>query len=219
MVNYKDDEYHQKRHPEFLNSNLISKAWSEFAHLEYFNGLNNDDIILEFGGGLGNNLFHLAKTHKVFMVEPSDLGRKNAEKFGVKTVSSIPELKKLNSDKFDIVLCRHVLEHVDNPLQTLIDLKALLKPNGELILVLPFEKKTRPVRNEIDFHLFCWTPRTAVNLLKSAKFEVVKWNYNLFTGKRLFLPIYKLFGVKYYRFCMKLTGLVFNSKELLLRAK
>ncbi|MBV5312535.1 MAG: class I SAM-dependent methyltransferase [Prolixibacteraceae bacterium] len=173
-IDYKSDQYHKDRHPEFLKSETLTKAWSEFAFNEYFKGEIKKDI-LEFGGGLGHNLIYLANKSDIWMIEPSDLGRKYAEKFGIKTASSIPDLKLSNSGKYDIILCRHVLEHVDNPLQVLLDLKSLLKPDGELILVLPVETKAKPVRNEIDFHQFCWTPRTAINLLKNAEFEDIEW--------------------------------------------
>jgi len=217
-IDYKSDQYHKDRHPEFLKSETLAKAWSEFAFNEYFKGEIKQDI-LEFGGGLGQNLIYLANKSDIWMIEPSDIGRKYADKFGIKTAFSIPDLMLLNSGKYDIILCRHVLEHVDNPLQVLVDLKSLLKPDGELILVLPVETKAKPVKNEIDFHQFCWTPRTAINLLKNAKFEDIEWKYNFFTGKRLFLFIYNSFGIKYYRSLMKFTGFAFNSKELLLRAK
>jgi SAM-dependent methyltransferase len=218
LVDYKSDSYHKQRHPEFLNSEKLSIAWSEFAFLEYFKGKPFSDI-LEFGGGLGQNLIYVAKNSNVWMIEPSDIGRAYAKKFNIKPASSMEELKTLNEGKYDMIMCRHVLEHLDNPLKTLIELKSLLKPNGELILVLPIEKKTKPIKNDIDFHLFCWTPRTAYNLLKTANFVDITWNYNYFTGKQLFLPIYKCLGVKYYRLLMKFAGLVFNAKELLIRAK
>ncbi len=218
IVDYKSDQYHKNRHPEFINSETLSKAWSELAFYEYFNGEHVNDI-LEFGGGLGQNLIYSANKSNVWMIEPSDIGRKYAKKFGILSASSIDEMKLIYSGKFDLILCRHVLEHVDNPLQVLLDLKSLLKSNGELIIVLPVEKNLKPVNNEIDFHLFSWTPRTAINLLKAAKLENIKWKYNYFTGKRLFLPIYNLFGIKYYRSLMKITGYIFNAKELLLRAR
>ena len=102
-VDYKSDQYHKERHPEFLNSETLTKAWSAFAFKEYFNGEYKPDI-LEFGGGLGHNLIYLANKSNVWMIEPSDIGRKYAEKFGIKTASSIPELKQLNSGKYDIIL-------------------------------------------------------------------------------------------------------------------
>lgn len=218
MIDYKSDQYHKDRHPEFINSQNLMRAWSEFAFVEYFKNRIVSDV-LEFGGGLGNNLIYLANKTNVWMIEPSAIGRNFAKKYEINTASSIQELKLLNSGKYDIILCRHVLEHVDNPVQTLMDLKSLLKSGGELILVLPVETNNKPVSKELDFHLFCWTPRTAVNLLKRASFDHVKWKYNYFTGKRLFFPLYKSFGIRCYYPLMKITGFLFNSKEIVLIAK
>lgn len=39
---------------------------------------------------------------------------------------------------FDIVLCNHVLEHVDDDIQALREIKRVLKPNGFAILQVPF---------------------------------------------------------------------------------
>ena len=51
-IDYKSDEYHKNRHPEFINSETLTLAWSEFANLEYFRNCFSQNI-LEFGGGLG----------------------------------------------------------------------------------------------------------------------------------------------------------------------
>ncbi len=218
LTDYTSDQYHKDRHPEFINSRSLINAWSEFAFLEYFNNVEGLHV-LEFGGGLGTNLIHLVKKNSVWMVEPSNIGRKNAQNFNIRSVQNISELKKMNKRKFDIIFCRHVLEHVENPQTILIELKKVLKVNGELILVLPVEKSFKPIKDDIDFHLYSWNPRTACNLLKSADFHVIEWKFNFFTGKRVLLPIYNIFGVKYYRIVMKLLGRIFCSKEFIVRAK
>jgi SAM-dependent methyltransferase len=215
IVDYKENKYHEDRHPEFIESELLSLAWSDFAFLEYFQNEHKRNV-LEFGGGLGNNLFRLTSKSNVWMIEPSAFGRAFAEKYGVKTATSLVDLQDKFEELFDVILCRHVLEHVESPLETLRQLKLLLKPGGRLVLVLPFEKVKQPVTKEIDFHLYCWTPRTALNLLNHAGFQCISWKYNFFTGKRLFLLVYKLLGAKHYRFSMKALGRMLNSKELLI---
>lgn len=215
-VNYIEDDYHKNRHPEFLSSIKLSEAWSNFVYLEYFKKAKDKDI-LEFGGAMGYNLIESSKYNHVVMIEPSQLGRKTASALGIQSYSDISEMQKMKDGfLFDIILCRHVLEHVHDPLMVLKDLKLLLKPGGLLILVLPYEKQLSPVKNEIDFHLFCWTPRTAINLLNVAGFNIMKWKYNFFTGKRLFYFVYKNFGVNLYSFSLKVIGRILNAKEIVI---
>jgi 2-polyprenyl-3-methyl-5-hydroxy-6-metoxy-1,4-benzoquinol methylase len=192
-VNYNEDDYQKKRHPEFLNSSKLSEAWSAFAYIEYFNEIKGKNI-LEIGGTMGYNLIELSKYNHIVMVEPSPIGRKIASGYGIKSYTDINKIIEQEEKVFDIILCRHVLEHVHDPLTLLKNIKSLLKPDGFLILVLPCEKQLKPVKNEIDFHIFCWTPRTAINLLNVAEIFTVKWRYNYFTGKRLFYFIYKWGG-------------------------
>ena len=43
----------------------------------------------------------------------------------------------LPSDKFDTILALHVLEHVDNPIDVLNMMKKWIKPDGEIIILVP----------------------------------------------------------------------------------
>lgn len=43
-------------------------------------------------------------------------------------------------DQFDYVIANHVVEHVDNPVQWVIDLARLLRPDGVLFLTVPDKK-------------------------------------------------------------------------------
>jgi SAM-dependent methyltransferase len=43
-------------------------------------------------------------------------------------------------DQFDYVIANHVLEHVDNPVQWVMDLARLLRPDGVLFLAVPDKK-------------------------------------------------------------------------------
>jgi len=40
-------------------------------------------------------------------------------------------------DKFDVIVATHVLEHVDNPVKLLSNLKGLLSPDGRIVLIVP----------------------------------------------------------------------------------
>jgi SAM-dependent methyltransferase len=214
LIDYKKNAYHKNRHPEMIANKSLQVAWSECAKSFYFNKLQDNLDIFEFGAGLGYNLFALSGNHNCSILEPSGIGRSNAIKFGIAAYKNVSEVKR---KKFDIILCRHVLEHMPNPLDTLNTLKKMLKNNGYLILVLPSEgEHDKPIANEIDFHLYCWNPRTICNLLKYSGFTNSKYRYQFFNGRRFFLPIYKIFGPKIYIFLVELLGLITRSKEIVI---
>jgi SAM-dependent methyltransferase len=61
------------------------------------------------------------------------------------------------TEQFDYVIANHVIEHVDNPVQWVIDLARLLRPDGVLFLAVP-DKKYNFDRYRTDTtlsHLLC----------------------------------------------------------------
>jgi ubiquinone/menaquinone biosynthesis C-methylase UbiE len=216
MVNYEDDTYHQERHPELLDDDELRLAWSCFSDLAYFQHVKPGDSVLEYGGGLGNNLLSVSKRAKTWMVEPSSIGRNLARKAGITVASSLSEI---SDQRFDTVLCRHVLEHVDHPLTTLKELLQALKDDGRLILVLPCEKmKEFPSADDLDHHLYCWSPKTIANLLEKAGYRVDKIYFEHFGAKRKLLPLYGMMGGQTYAHAVRLVGKLFSFKELVVQA-
>jgi len=213
-VDYTKNTYHEARHAELIENEALQIAWSECSKQFYFGGLPSGSDIFEFGGALGYNLIALAKSNKCHMLELSEIGRSSAAKFGIISHFAIEEVF---GKQFDVILCRHVLEHVDSPLQILEILRPMLKPGGRLVLVLPIEKSTAaPVAKEIDFHLFTWNPRTICNLLKRAGYSEIDYRLQFFNGRRLCLPLYRLFGANAYAKAVELVGTLTRSRELVI---
>lgn len=217
MVNYEDDNYHRNRHPELLEDQELRQAWSYFSNLAYFPHVKPGDDVLEYGGGLGNNLLSVCKRARTWMVEPSNIGRELVHNEGITAVSSLSEI---SNQHFDTILCRHVLEHVDHPLSTLRELLHALKPGGKLILVLPCENMNEfPGEDDIDHHLYCWNPRTIGNLMTKAGYKVDRIRFEHFGAKRKLLPLYRLAGGDVYARAVRLVGRLFSFKELVIEAK
>src|SRR5690242_11281499 len=112
-VDYTKNYYHEIRHAELIENENLQRAWADCAKEFYFGELPNGLEIFEFGGALGYNLLALTNQHKCHMLELSEIGRTHANKHGIVTYSNVNEILE---KKFDIILCRHVLEHVDSPL-------------------------------------------------------------------------------------------------------
>ena len=63
-------------------------------------------------------------------------------KKGYQYISEATDLNKVKDNTYDFVLSCHSLEHVANPIKALLEWKRILKPNGKLILILPYKSST-----------------------------------------------------------------------------
>jgi SAM-dependent methyltransferase len=131
-----------------------------------------NDSVLELGAGLGWNLAALKCARRVatdlqdFL--SSDL--KNAR------VEFFADSSGLPNESFDVIICHHVLEHLANPPQMLAEMQRLLRPDGELLLHVPFEKESRYRRfdpNESNHHLYSWNVQTLGNLVTDSGFKIL----------------------------------------------
>jgi len=217
MVDYALNDYHRARHSELIDSSELRSAWSEVAERLYFRGLRPGSRILEFGGGLGANLISVAARHETWMVEPSQIGRDIAASAGIRTAALLAEIDP--SVSFDFILCRHCLEHVDEPFSVLRSLKERMREGSNLMLVLPVEKADlMPSDHDIDHHLYAWHPRAIVNLLSRVGFRVAEVRFEFFDGRRRLLPLRRLAGAKPYVTAVRYLGRALRSRELVVSA-
>ncbi len=213
MVDYSGETYHQQRHRELIENRELRVAWSYFAHLAYMNHVTSRDKVLEFGAGVGNNLLtvkNIAK--KTIAVEPSDFAREISTADGIESVAS---LDRLGNEKFNTILCRHVLEHLENPLDDLKRMHRYLEKDGVLVLVLPRESfKKKPKDNDLNQHLFAWTPRTLNNLIRRAEFTLTDWKWEAFGARQKLLPLYQILGGTVYARTIQRIGHLLRFYEL-----
>ena len=98
------------------------------------------------------------------------------ENYGLKVINahieecSIPE-------QFDVVILRHLLEHIENPTDILKKIKSFLKPEGLLVITMPnincigrylFRESWQWV---LPWHLHFYTPKTLARLIKRMGYE------------------------------------------------
>jgi 2-polyprenyl-3-methyl-5-hydroxy-6-metoxy-1,4-benzoquinol methylase len=172
------------------------------ARKKYFGDLTVEGKkILDFGCGIGQNTASLCDIAQVDGYDISPFARKYC-----KTHTKINIVKKLKDKFYDIILLSHSLEHMTNPLDTLLMLKKKLKTNGILIIILPreeFYKGSFELDN--DRHLYCWTFQTINNLLKYCKYQILSNDPYYGWGYTKLMPLRKL-GFNFYYFCVSLLG-------------
>ena len=91
--------------------------------------------ILDIGAGTGDFLsFIQSESMSVTGIEPNPKARELAKNKGFFLEEDI---KNVKGKLFDVITMWHVLEHIPNLEETIIDLESLLKPNGVLIVAVP----------------------------------------------------------------------------------
>ena len=134
---YKDDQSHYTSGavPNFQ----INRITNIFKKLKKIKRKFNNT--LEIGGFDGDFLKKFKKyTKKSYLVEPNKQGAQLAKRNGITNIYNgfLDDVyTKKNSNFFDLIICRHVIEHVLNPQKLVDQISNMLKDGGILVLETP----------------------------------------------------------------------------------
>lgn len=94
--------------------------------------------ILEIGAGGGANAEMLAEFGELTLAEPSETFRKYlaAKSFEASDIA-LPDIGNLAGHEFDLIALFDVLEHVEDDLEALRNISAILRTGGKIILTVP----------------------------------------------------------------------------------
>jgi len=139
-LNYELPDYHQMVKVD--NSSPEKQTVDEAEQVEKFNALDEDGlsskVITDIGCGHGHFLnFIKDKAKEIIAVEPSQSLQLKLKDNGYNVYSYCQEALKDWRGLVDIAVSFAVLEHLDNPVEFLKEIKALLKPGGTLLLSTP----------------------------------------------------------------------------------
>lgn len=93
--------------------------------------------VLDFGSGKGITANHFASNNDVIAIEPSDkmLNNRIEDNKYFQIKGSIKELKELENNSFDIVICHNVFEYVEERVEIIKEFARILKDGGTLSIV------------------------------------------------------------------------------------
>jgi SAM-dependent methyltransferase len=214
LKDYYDEGYHSTIHSGMIEDENYYRARSEAFSRLYFAPEDRRLAVLDYGCGLGQTV---AALPNAYGYDASREARDIARKYGVKVFDSPAEIP---AESFDIVICRHALEHMLDPLYVLTVLGTYLRPDGKLILVLPKEKHyATSFEPDAHMHIYSWNFRCINNLLSLAGLRVTHNStfYNL--GYRVLLPLRRLIGSTGYELATGIVGRLKNNGELVIHAK
>lgn len=160
--------------------------------------------ILDVGCGTGANLEMLAEFGAAEGVDISDEALEFCRAKGLKTHKGLAEKLPFPDESFDIVTALDVVEHLDNDVAGLKEMRRVLKPGGQTLIFVPAFMWLWGVQDDVSNHRIRYTKKQIVERLEKAGFEIERATYANWT---FFAPI--LAG----RTLMKITGIKPESEN------
>ncbi len=206
-----EENYHTHRHNNHAND-AYYEARARIALDKFFSRVDKNSRILDFGCGLGQNIYYL----------PNASGY-DVSQFGVdfcksKGINATNDLESLEDESFDIVFSAHVLEHHPYPKTMLEDIYKKLKKGKDLILVIPFERHGKgQFELDLNQHLYCWNFQAINNLLITTGFQIQQNKYIRGAGYHRLLFLRKI-SYQLYRRVTNLASYLFGIKEMMIIA-
>ena len=143
--------------------------------------------ILELGCAGGEYLAALRDRggFRVKGVELSPYAAKKAREKGLDVSVGTLEEAGFEDESFDLVVARHVLEHLPDPCATLSEINRILKIDGNFLAIVPnaatFERtifKDAWCGYEVPRHLFVFSRATLKEMFKKTNFELLSLRHS-----------------------------------------
>ena len=209
-----DRRYHSQRHAQLISDDEYFWARSKASADLYFSRQEQAKRIFEYGCGIGQSIASLphAAGWDVSTEAREICRRRNLNVYN--DMDSVPQ------KAWDIVLCRHVLEHLESPLEHLRLMRELIADHGELFLILPRERHEESTFiPDLNQHLFCWNFRAINNLLLRAGLFPCMNRYEYVLGSRVLLQVRRTLGSTAYFHATRLAGYLKRNGELVVHAR
>jgi len=211
---YYDEGYHARRHKALIEDEEYFRARAEASARFYFAPAELGVRVFEYGCGIGQGIAALPNAAGW---DVSSEAREACRRRGLRVFDRLEDIPPA---AWDIVFCRHVLEHVEDPLDALRAMRGLVAGGGELRLILPREGHAAASFDpDLDQHLYCWNFRAANNLLRRAGFAPFANEEKYILGYRALLPLRRALGPGVYYHAARLVGRLYGNGELLIRAR
>jgi SAM-dependent methyltransferase len=176
-------------------------GWANLTKFEKY--IKPEDNVIDFGCGGGYLLKNLNCKGKVG-IEINPAARRQAEEIGVKVYASTNEIK---DNWADIIISDNALEHTLNPLQELQALDSKLKKGGRIVFVVPCESiSIKYTPDDVNHHLFSWTPLSLGNLFQEAGFEIIESKPYIHKWPRGYTKLFMLKQRWLFELCCRIYG-------------
>jgi len=133
--------------------------------------ISSEDAVLDFGCG-GGFLLKGLKCRRKVGIEVNPSAAETARANGIEVFARTEDVP---DGYVDVVISNNALEHTLQPLEELKALRRKLRNGGRIVFVVPCESISRGYKpDDINHHLYSWSPMCVGNLFTEAGFEVLE---------------------------------------------
>lgn len=196
-VQYYDNKYFdwQKSIGEF-------GGWANKTKFSAF--ISKNDDVLDFGCGGGFLLANLECKKKIG-IEINPSAAETAKEKGFEIYRFLDDCP---DNYVDIIISNNALEHTHHPLDELKKLYSKLRKNGKIIFVVPCENISYEYKpNDINQHLYSWSPMGIGNLFTLAGFSIIESKPYIHKWPPNYLKIAK-YGRRFFDISCRIYGRV-----------
>lgn len=141
--------------------------------------VSEQSSIIDIGCGRGEILSHLSRSFKcrITGIEPStEEACRTSERLGITIINGTLDSMGNSSNRFDVVILSHVLEHFHDPREAVRKCAALLSPNGSFFIEVPNMLRPNPKKRLANWlaieHMYYFTPHNLERILREAGLRV-----------------------------------------------
>ncbi len=133
------------------------------------------DTVLDFGCG-GGFLLNALNCDRKIGIEPNAAAHAQIRAFGIELFTSPQDaLVALGEGVADVIVSNNALEHTLHPLVEVKALYPLLKDQGKIHFIVPCDAISYNWHpNDINHHLYSWSPMNLGNLFTEAGYEIIR---------------------------------------------
>jgi glycosyltransferase involved in cell wall biosynthesis len=175
-----DDCYDEKNAKQILESLSHARRMNKWlvATIEGFLG----DRILEIGSGIGNisrmlpkkELLTVSDKDPIYLEILEDAFKNNDRvRIAHLDVRYRQDFETLGRATYDTVVCINVLEHIEDDIEALQNMRYVLKPGGKLVLLVPQYPALFGSYDEVAGHVRRYTRRELAQRLHAAGYRAV----------------------------------------------
>ena len=131
--------------------------------------------ILDAGCGSGRNMLELARRGTVSGVEVSDTSAELArERHAGEVISGSVVQMPFASESFDLAVCLDVLEHLEDDLAAMQELRRVVAPDGSLLVTVPAYQWLWSGHDEVNHHHRRYNDRSLRHVAEQAGWQQVR---------------------------------------------